>query len=203
MPSSCSPARGGRSTTATIAGWPSCVNHLVFADPTNVDARELQADALEQLGYQSESATFRNAFLTGAQELRNGTLPPRPAGRSGYHDAMTIDQIFDSLAVRLKAEEVGGATVSINFTFTDLDERWVLRLSNRTLHAVAGRHDDDAAVAFRLTRPTLLRLVRRLASTVAAAVEAGELEADGDLAAADAIFGHLDVFMTNFALVEP
>ena len=52
------------------------VNHLVFADPTNVEARELQADALEQLGYQSESATFRNAFLCGAHELRYGH-PPR------------------------------------------------------------------------------------------------------------------------------
>ena len=51
------------------------VNHLVFADPTNTAARELQADAFEQLGYQSESATFRNAYLMGAQELRNGTLP--------------------------------------------------------------------------------------------------------------------------------
>ena len=59
------------------------LNHLVFADPANVDARELQADAFEQLGYQSESATFRNAFLTGAQELRNGTLPPRPAAQVG------------------------------------------------------------------------------------------------------------------------
>jgi alkyl sulfatase BDS1-like metallo-beta-lactamase superfamily hydrolase len=178
------------------------LNHLVFADPTNVEGRELQADALEQLGYQSESATFRNAFLTGAQELRNGTMQSRPAGRSGYHEAMTIDQIFDSLAVRLKAEEVGGLAVSINFTFIDLDQRWVLRLSNRALHAVPDRHDDEAAVSLRLTRPMLLRL-SDAAVTIADAVEAGDVGADGDLAAADAVFAHLDVFMTNFALVEP
>ena len=53
------------------------VNHLVFAEPTNTAARSLQADALEQLGYQSESATFRNAYLMGAQELRHGGPPWR------------------------------------------------------------------------------------------------------------------------------
>jgi alkyl sulfatase BDS1-like metallo-beta-lactamase superfamily hydrolase len=131
------------------------VNHLVFADPTNTAARELQADALEQLGYQSESATFRNAFLTGAQELRNGTLPSRPAGRSGYLDAMTVDQLFDSLAVRLNAEQVAGCSASVNFTFTDLGQDWVLMLSNRTLHAVGGRHDADAGATLRLTRTVL------------------------------------------------
>ena len=53
------------------------------ADPTNTAARDLQADALEQLGYQAESATFRNAYLQGAQELRNGTLPRGPGRRGG------------------------------------------------------------------------------------------------------------------------
>jgi alkyl sulfatase BDS1-like metallo-beta-lactamase superfamily hydrolase len=178
------------------------LNHLVFADPSNQDGRELQADMLEQLGYQSESATFRNAFLTGAQELRNGTMAPRPATKSSYLEAMTIDQIFDSLAVKLKSEEVGGLSASVNFTLTDLDERWVLRLSNRTLHAVPGRHDPDATVTFRLARPVLLQVVEG-AISFADAIAAGVAEADGDVDAAAAIFGHLDVFMTNFALVEP
>ena len=178
------------------------VNHLVFADPSNAEARELQADALEQLGYQTESATFRNAYLTGAQELRNGTMPQRPATKSSYLEAMTIDQIFDSLAVKLKAEEVGGMSVSLNFDIVDPAERWVLRLSNRALHAVEGRHDADAAVTFRLTRASLLRIVEG-ATSFADAIAAGDAEADGDVAAADAVFGHLDVFLTNFALVEP
>ncbi len=67
------------------------VGHLVFTDPANTDARELQADAFEQIGYQSESATFRNAFLSGAQELRNGSPNQNPAMRRGYLEAMTID----------------------------------------------------------------------------------------------------------------
>jgi alkyl sulfatase BDS1-like metallo-beta-lactamase superfamily hydrolase len=178
------------------------VNHLVFADPTNIEGRELQADALEQLGYQSESATFRNAYLTGAQELRNGTFPARPAGTNGYLHAMSMEQLFDTLAVKLKAEEVSGLQVAINFTVTDLDERWVLRLSNRTLHSVGGRHDSEAAVAFTLAKEVLLDVVRGT-TTFAGAVAAGVARAEGDVAAADTVFGHLDVFMNNFPLVEP
>ena len=48
-------------------------NALVFADPENLQARYLCADALEQLGYQAESGAWRNAYLVAAFELRNGT----------------------------------------------------------------------------------------------------------------------------------
>jgi alkyl sulfatase BDS1-like metallo-beta-lactamase superfamily hydrolase len=178
------------------------VNHLVFADPTNEAARELQADAFEQLGYQSESATFRNAYLSGAQELRNGRLPSNPVRRIGYQNAMTVEQLFDTLAVRLKAEEVGGISVLLNFTFTDVNEQWVLGLSNRALHAVPGRHDQSAAATFTLSRDTLLGIVDG-GDSFAAAVEQGRAVASGDIEAAAHIFGHLDVFMSMFALVEP
>ena len=178
------------------------VNHLVFADPTNDAARELQADALEQIGYQAESATFRNAFLMGAQELRNGTLPSTPAPRGGTLEAMTIDQIFDLIAVSLRSEDVGGLQAELNITVTDTGEEWVLGLSNRTIHAVPGRRETGADASLRLARATLLALVDRT-STVADAVATGSIEATGDPAAGDRIFGHLDTFMTNFAIVEP
>jgi alkyl sulfatase BDS1-like metallo-beta-lactamase superfamily hydrolase len=178
------------------------VNHLVFADPENVEARELQADALEQLGYQSESATFRNAYLTGAQELRDGTPPARPASKGGLLAGMTPGQLFDSMSVRLRSEDVGGLSVSINLVLTDLGQDWVLRLSNRTLHAVPGHHDDHAAVTLRLTRPTLYDVAEGV-TTVEDAVAAGRLEVHGDVAAADLVFGNLDRFLSNFALIEP
>jgi alkyl sulfatase BDS1-like metallo-beta-lactamase superfamily hydrolase len=172
------------------------LNHLVFADPSNTAARELQADTFEQLGYQSESATFRNAYLTGAQELRNGTLPSRPVRRTGYQDAMTVEQMFDTLAVRLRAEDVGGMHLTLNFTFTDVDEMWVLGLSNRALHAVRGRHDEHAAATMRLTRAQLLAVIDGEGSW-------DSVESTGDVAAADAIFGNLDTFISMFPLVEP
>ena len=190
------------------------VNHLVFADPSNTDARELQADAFEQLGYQTESATFRNAYLSGAHELRNGLMPRAAARRSSYLSAMSVDQVFDSMAVRLKAEEVGGQRVLVNLTIHDNDihdndihdnetgERWVLGLSNRALHHVRGRHDPAAAVTLTMAKATLLAAAEAT-TTLANAVRAGDAVALGDLAAAALIFDHLDVFFTNFGLAEP
>ena len=57
------------------------VSHLVFADPDNQAARAMLADTFEQLGYAAESSTWRNAYLFGAQELRQGMpkVPPRAA----------------------------------------------------------------------------------------------------------------------------
>ncbi len=179
------------------------LNHLVFADPTNTDARELQADTFEQLGYQCESATFRNAYLSGAQDLRQGTPPGRPNNRVGYLDAMSVDQLLDSIAVKLKSEDVGGLAATINVTMSDLgDERWVVGLSNRTVHYVEGRHAPDADVSLTMTKPTLIAL-SALEVTVSEAVESGAITADGDVDAAARIFDHLDSFVSMFGLVEP
>ncbi len=48
------------------------LNHLVFADPENQEARDLLARAYDQLGYQAESGPWRDIYLTGAFELRHG-----------------------------------------------------------------------------------------------------------------------------------
>ena len=177
------------------------VNHLVFADPTNVEARELQADALEQLGYQSESATFRNAFLTGAQELRNGHPPRNPAMRRGFLEAMTIGQIMDATAVRLQAEALGGVAVRLNLVFGDVDERWKVHLSNRALHTSRGQHPQpDATVS--LDRSVLIEIGAN-ESTVADLIASGRVTIEGDQAAFEAVFGHLDTFMSMFPIVEP
>jgi alkyl sulfatase BDS1-like metallo-beta-lactamase superfamily hydrolase len=178
------------------------LNHLVFSDPANTTARELQADTFEQLGYQAESATFRNAYLTGAQELRNGTLPSRPAMKSGLLAAMSVEQVFDSMAVRLKAEEVEGLDVEIDVVVTDTDERWVLGLQHCALHAVPGARGSGSSATLTTTRSALLQLAEGTRA-VAESLAEGTVAADGDARAVEVLFGHLDVFMTNFAIVEP
>jgi alkyl sulfatase BDS1-like metallo-beta-lactamase superfamily hydrolase len=185
------------------------VNHLVFADPTNQAARDLQADCLEQLGYQSESSTFRNAYLMGAQELRKGP-PPAPKtlnvrARSMIR-AMTIDQLFDTLAVRVMSEQVGGVSLCVNWTFTDLagtpDHLWVQGLSNRTMFSFAGRHEASAAASIVTTRTTLLEVIAQTTS-IPDEMTAGNLSIDGDAGALITIFGNLDKFAPGFAIVEP
>ena len=175
--------------------------HLVFADPGHVEARQLQADAFEQLGYQSESATFRNAYLTGAQELRHGHPPRRAAVRRGYLDAMTVDQLIDSIAVRLRSEDVAGHARTINLELTDRDEIWRVELSNRAISAsrvpVAS---PDATV--RLAHVALVEIASG-ESTPDTLLDAGRLELSGTPEALAEVFGHLDMFESMFPIVEP
>ena len=180
------------------------VNHLVFADPSNIQARDLQADTLEQLGYQAESSTFRNAYLQGAQELRNGPvkLGGANARGKGILGAMTVEQIFDTISVRLKSESVGGQSALVNWTFTDVDELWILGLSNRTLYAVAGRHDEHATVSVTTTRGEFIRVMLQEA-TFMDQIAAGNITLDGDPSALLTIFGNIDAFEPGFNVVEP
>jgi alkyl sulfatase BDS1-like metallo-beta-lactamase superfamily hydrolase len=180
------------------------VNHLVFADPGNVEARELQADALEQLGYQSESATFRNAFLSGAQELRHGHPPRHDAMKRGLLGAMTIEQLLDAIAVRLRAEELGGASATLHLRFggaAPYAGDWTVVLSNRALSCFEGLRGTADAVA-RLGRDVLLELSTN-STDVGAALARGRIECSGDADALDAVFGHLDTFQSMFPIVEP
>ena len=184
------------------------VNHLVFADPTNTEARALQADLLEQLGYQSESSTFRNAYLMGAQELRHGTpnLPASPARARGILVAMTVEQIFDTISVRLNSEAVGGLSLKLNWTFPDMagtvDEKWVLALSHRTLYGVQGRHDSEAVASISINRSLLIDILTQQ-TTFIDQINAGNITLDGDGAALLNIFGNIDTNAPGFAIVEP
>ncbi|MFM8562334.1 MAG: alkyl/aryl-sulfatase [Acidimicrobiia bacterium] len=184
------------------------VNHLVFADPSNRTARELQADILEQLGYQSESSTFRNAYLMGARELRFG--PPDLGGGAargrGILVAMTVEQIFDTISLRLKSEDVGGLNLRINWTFPDLtgtpDEKWVLGLSHRTLFSVSGRHEGSAVASITITRSLLVDILTQQ-TTFMDEIANGNVVFDGDAGALLLVFGNLDTFTPGFPIVEP
>src|SRR5207245_10731101 len=104
------------------------LSHVVFADPPNAEARQLGADALEQLGYAAESATWRNAYLLGALELRQG-VPAAVARAPVSPDvvrAMSLDLFFDYLGVRINGERAEGRRLVIDWVFTDLRRRYVL-----------------------------------------------------------------------------
>jgi alkyl sulfatase BDS1-like metallo-beta-lactamase superfamily hydrolase len=177
------------------------VGHLVFSAPDNTEARELQADAFEQIGYQSESATFRNAFLTGAQELRNGSPNRNAAMRRGYLEAMTVDQLMDATAVRLRAEEVGGVDVTVNLRFSDIGEDWRVVISNRAMHTSQG-HAAEAKATVDLDRSVLVE-IGSAELTAQGAIEQGRAVIDGDASAFLSIFDHLDMFMSMFPIIEP
>ncbi|HVM08490.1 MAG TPA: alkyl sulfatase dimerization domain-containing protein [Acidimicrobiales bacterium] len=181
------------------------VNHVVFADPANTEARELQAQALEQLGYQAESGPWRNFYLTGAKELRKGT--PGGAIGAGVRQAapllkaMTIEMVFDLLGVRLDGPRADGHTAVIGWRFPDIDEEWTLRLENAALNAWPSL-DDDAEVVLTMPRDTLTAMLVDPTS-IGSAVERGELTIDGDGDALARLFGLFDPPRPGFNIIEP
>jgi alkyl sulfatase BDS1-like metallo-beta-lactamase superfamily hydrolase len=130
-------------------------SHAVFADPACGPARELHADAMEQLGYQSESAVWRNLYLVGAHELREGP-PPAPQGRrvasADVARALSLEQLWDALGARLDGPRAWQASIVIAWHFTDVEEHWTVTVENAALSAVQGRLAPDAQVTVTLTR---------------------------------------------------
>lgn len=114
------------------------VNHVVFADPDNAEARDLQADALEQLGYGSENGTWRNFYLTGALELRHGPVgTPTTTAAPDFMRALTLDQLFDALAIRVDGPRSWDADICVRWSVKDR-EPVTMRLRNGVLTHVTG-----------------------------------------------------------------
>lgn len=197
-------ARADKAMKAGEYRWAAELNnHVVFADPKNGKARRLQADILEQMGYQAESGVWRNAYLTGAKELRDGVKPVRlNAQGPDMVRGMTLDMIFDFLAVRLDHRKVDGQTFGINLSFTDLKEQYALELSNGVLNNTRGRVLKSPDVSLSLTYPALLKML--LAKVpLAKLIEAGEAKLEGNGKALGAIFANLKEFDPTFNIVTP
>ena len=180
------------------------MSHVVFADPGNAEARQLGADALEQLGYAAESATWRNAYLLGALELRRGRAAS--AARAPISPdvvrAMSLDLFFDYLGVRLDGDRADDVTLVVNWVFSDTGQRYVTTLEHAALTWLADRQRDDADATVTTERSVLNRLVLRETS-FADAVARALVRVDGDAAGVSHLFGLLDDFTLMFDVVEP
>ena len=181
----------------------SVMNQLVFAEPDNQTARRLAADALEQLGYQSEAGTWRNAYLVGAHELRHGVSTPRHVGlQPDPMQALETSMFFDAMAVRLNPEKAANQHLVINWSITDQDEGFRLNLENATLTYRADILDDNAHASVSMTRDTLDRILLQQTS-FPEAVQAGEIHIEGE---AKAFFGLLQMLEeppVDFPIIEP
>ena len=180
------------------------VNHVVFADPSNADARNLQADALEQLGYQAESGPWRNFYLTGAQELREGLLD-REVPQTGSADivaSLTPEMLFDYLAVRLNGPEAADDDISIHIEFTNSARDFSLRVKNGVLNYRADRVPDDPDVTLALSRPDFIKMLSQEVE-LPDLVKADRASVDGSLLKLRR-FGQLfDEFEFWFPIVTP
>ncbi|MFI4998804.1 MAG: alkyl/aryl-sulfatase, partial [Reyranellales bacterium] len=169
------------------------LKEVVYADPGNREARALCADALEQMGYQAESATWRNAFLYGAQELRHGVfkMPTRAAMGADTLAGLSTDVFFDALAIRLNPARAASHGFALNWRFTDRSETLVLTLKHSTLTHRMGEWAEQVAASVTTTRATLDGLVLGR-TTVPEALSAGTLAIEGDPSRFALLFGMLD-----------
>jgi alkyl sulfatase BDS1-like metallo-beta-lactamase superfamily hydrolase len=181
------------------------MDQVVFAEPSNKEARSLAADAFEQLGYLAESATWRNAYLLGAQELRSGVRGGArsvPGIGADVLRAMPISQVFDYLGTRIDGPRAGRANIVINWRFTDTRESLASTLEHGALTSIAGKTAPNAATTVTTTRPVFESVIleRR---TLADAMEHGEITTIGDAKAVSDLFALLVDFETGFPVVEP
>jgi len=178
-------------------------NNLVFAQPDNQQAKALQAEALEQLGYQSENALWRNMYLTAAMELRNG-VPQAGTGsvRNDLVKAMSPSMFFDYLAVRLDSEKAEGHDMVMNWVFDDLQENYALTLRNGVLTHRNKQLAAKADLTVKLSKATLDRISLRQLD-FPTAIKQGDIKLDGEGARLGQFLGMIDSFAPQFNVVTP
>lgn len=178
-------------------------NHLVFAEPQNKEALELQAQALEQLGYQSENALWRNIYLTGAFELRNGVpVYQSSSASSDMVKAMSPALFFDYLAIRLDSEKAQGHDMTLNWQFEDIDKPFALTLRNGVLTSREDSTNTQADVSVKMNKATLDKISQRQLD-FPTAIKQGDIKLEGDGKKLGELLGMLDAFSPQFNIVTP
>ncbi|HVX20323.1 MAG TPA: alkyl sulfatase dimerization domain-containing protein [Acidimicrobiales bacterium] len=169
-------------------------SHAVFADPGCAAARDVLAEALTRLGYGAECATWRNCFLMGARELQHG-VKATAVSAAGIAPAMTVTQLFDSIAIRIDGPRAAGTTLSVLWRFTDAGEDYFMELSNGVLihHPTSRDHQADLTVT--LTRPQLLGLM--------GSGSTDGVETTGDAGVLGTLLSLTDAPSSSFAVVTP
>lgn len=175
------------------------LDHAVFTDAEHAGARDLYADTLEQLAYGAENATWRNFFLSGATELRDGTF-----GTAGQVTSPTLlsqltpEQIFDSLAIRVNGPRSWDLDIAIDIAFADTAVNYRLTLRNGVL--VRRKAAPDPATA---TVTVKLANKIRLLAVATGDFSSPGLELSGNQGALQALLSVLDDPDPNFNIVTP
>lgn len=192
-----------RATSAIDAGdyrWAAMLlNQVVFAGGETKAARDMLAGVYTQLGYQAEAGTWRNIYLTGAQELRDGALKLPPLSLSPDVLAATpADMLLDVIAVRINPEKALASPMTINLVLTDVNETHLITIRNGVMIHEKGITDPNAGATVRLAR---FDMIVTMLAGVAPATRSIRSEGDGSL------YGKLaamvDPLEPNFNIVTP
>ena len=179
------------------------LNKLVFAEPQNQDAKNLLADAFEQLGYQKESPSVRNSFLAAAYELRSG-LPGGAAPVSTGPDmirAMSTELWLDFIAIRMDSRKAEGINFVINLVLPDIDEKYVVELSNATLTNIKGVQAKNPTLAISVNRSDLNRVMLDPEVTLESLFASGKATYQGDLKPLEQLKSMMVRFTPDFEIM--
>ncbi|MGH1523464.1 alkyl sulfatase dimerization domain-containing protein [Leifsonia sp. L25] len=173
------------------------LDHAVFASPAHETATALYADTLEQLAYGSENGTWRNFFLSGARELREGNFgTPTATASPAILIQLSPEQLFDSVAIRVDGPRAWELDLVFDITLTDLGRSFHLTLRNGVFVYVEREPSGEAPLHLTLTKPRLLRLV-------GGDTESDGLTVEGDLGVLTQLVGVLDQGDPDFDIVLP
>lgn len=170
---------------------------LIYADPTNQEARNLCADALEQLGFQAESGTWRNAYLVAALELREGNQASQATSSAAgaVLIEMTTEMILDYVALRTDALAAQDNDVAFNLHITDLNENYYIVRKNGVLLYYSGMQNSEADTTVTCTKMQLIGYIMQ--KDVPAPV------IEGDDTVLDSLIMHMKTVGPNFNIIEP
>ncbi len=178
------------------------LNKLVYGEPGNQDAKDLLADSYEQMGYQQESPSVRNAFLAGAFELRNG-VPEGEIPNTNSPDlvkAMTTGLWLDFLGIRLDSKKAAGMEFTINLITPDNGEKYLIELSNATLSNIEGFQDGNADLTITINRSDL-DLVMMGVKTLDEMISSGVAKTEGDTGIIEKLKSTLVQFDVRFEIL--
>ncbi|MDQ7972094.1 MAG: alkyl sulfatase dimerization domain-containing protein [Rhodocyclaceae bacterium] len=178
------------------------LKHVVLADGNHRAARELQAKAFEQLGYQAESAPWRNFYLSGALELRNGP-PTRGLTRNALVDMLQhtpTERFLDAMAGGLNGPRAEDVTLRINLRLSDTNESHGLWIDNAVLHHRRGALEGPVDATLTMTKPFFLRLMIGEAGAMEL-LSSDQTKIDGSMLALRRFFGLIDRAPGNFPIV--
>ena len=174
----------------------------MFAQPDNAEAKELQARTFEQLAYGAENGTWRNFYLMGADELRNGVAGSAAALAPDFIANLKTEQLFDAIAIQIDGPQASGLRVITHWRFSDIDEEHTLTLKHGVLTHRRGAPSEAVDAAITMERTAFNEVIAGTA-TVDALIASGRLAIDGDAKQLEGMLSLLDPPDPNFAIVTP
>jgi alkyl sulfatase BDS1-like metallo-beta-lactamase superfamily hydrolase len=180
------------------------LNYVVFADPENGQAREMLAKTYEQMGYQAESGPWRNFYLSGAKELRDGVVTAATPDTSSPDIVrnLGLETYLDYLAVRLNHPEAADEFITFNVVMPDAGERFTVYVENGVMNYTLDHQDLLADATVTLDRK-VLDDINLGQTSLDQAITDGDVNIEGDAEQFGNFVAMLDTFDFWFNIVTP